>query len=225
MADTAGAVRRGLTSPALRAVRRPSRAILIALYSTTVSLGALATPLTALLLVSPLLALLTIVLYLPAYRSRLHDRPPGQHILTAGFTGAGLRAFVSGAQLLGVLGAAASLSVLALAVVVLGAHLVEADPLVALRRRPAAGDEAALRALLRRAPLQMLFRRWHTTGRTVAAASSQQDYQMAVYLRELLLDELHTRDPAGAQRWIDQGGTQSPERHIHSDQDLPGPHT
>ena len=234
VADVSGSARCSWTGPVLqRAGRRLGRLVLVALYTATVSLGALTTPLAPLLGLSLVLALGVGALYRWAYRAQLHDRPPRHQVVNAGFAGAGVLPFVSGALLLGVLGVAVTLAVLALAVVVVGGHLVATDLSTVLRRLPAAvgtgagddaagADEAALRALLRRAPLQLLFRRWHATGRTVGGTRSGERYEMAVYLRELLLDELHTRDPAGAQRWLDQGGAQPPERHIRSDRPAPG---
>ena len=107
--------------------------------------------------------------------------------------------------------------VLARTVLVLRAHLAPAVPSTMPRRWPTStvcthirgqvsgAEETALRALLRNAPTRLLFRRWHGTGRTVAAEGSGQGYDTGVYLRGLLLDEPHTRDPAGTQRWIEQG--------------------
>ena len=144
--------------------------------------------------------------------------------MVAGLAGASVLPFASGARLLGALG----LSLLALTLLLLGANLAAADPLAVVRRLSAAtvgavppapaaaADEADLRALLRQAPLPMLFRRWHETGRSVRGTRSAQDYTTAVCLRDLLLDELHARDPAGARRWIRQGGAQPPETYIRA---------
>ena len=223
------AAARRLLLAALRTVCRLGVAVLGVLSMATVSLGALSTPLPALLIACPVLALVAGTAYLTVHRARLHERAPRHRVVTAGFTGAGVLPFMSGAELLGVLGAVLTVTALVVAVLLLRAHLHAADPSTVLLPAPCTdiqsgtgSDEAALRALLRRAPLDSLFRRWHGTGRTVNSARSGRGYETAVYLRGLLLDELHTRDPAGTQRWIDQGGAQPPERHIRSDRALPG---
>ena len=234
MDESRGAARRGPLTAVLRSARRLGVVVLGVLCLATVSLGALSTPLPALLIACPVLALITGTLYVPAHRARLHETAPRHQVVAAAFTGAGVLPFVSGAELLGVFGAVLTLAVVAVAVLLVSAHLHVADPFRVPRRLRATAvctdiqggatgtDEAALRALLRRAPLPALFRRWHGTGRTVDSTRSGRGYETAVYLRGLLLDELHERDPAGTQRWIEQGGAQPPERHIRDGRALPG---
>lgn len=209
---------------ALRLVRRLGVALLTGLYVIVGCLGVLITPLSSLLIIGPLLAAAGAAGYCCALLARVGSPPARHRLAAAGALAAVLLPFLSGAQMLGAVGGALVLTASLLAVLVLGLWLLAIPSPAGARHllAPGPADDAELREVLRQAPLQMLFRRWHATSDTLRSQPSGHTQAAAVYLRERLLDELHDRDPVGAQRWIDHGDGRRPERHIRSDQDLTG---
>lgn len=137
---------------------------------------------------------------------------------------AGLVPFAEGVRVLGHLGAGLALVTLGLTLgaaawtdwLDLSADAPARDPQV---RLPAA-DEDAVRELLRALPLDLLCAEWVATGRGLSAGRPGGRSSTAAHLRELLLDELERRDPAGVARWLHDAPDAPPDRYLRDDQGL-----
>jgi hypothetical protein len=80
------------------------------------------------------------------------------------------------------------------------------------------GDENAIREVVTAMPTELLFDEWRATQRRLKAGTG--DTMREVRVRELLLGELHSRDPVGAARWLREGPADLPDLYIRPDSGL-----
>lgn len=140
------------------------------------------------------------------------------------FAGAGCALavpFVMGAVALGTAGA-----VLTMVVVVTGAVLL-GGWLTALCRedevaRSTVQDTKVLGELIGAVPMSALLEEWRLSEAVLATASDPDERAAAALARELLLDEMARRDPAGVRRWLQDGAAASPDRHLRDDAEPAG---
>jgi hypothetical protein len=107
-------------------------------------------------------------------------------------------------------------------VVVVTGAVVSGRRLTALCRedevaRSPVQDTRVLGELISAVPLSALLAEWRLTEAVLAEATDPDDRAAASSARELLLDEMTRRDPAGVRRWLQDGAHASPDRHLRDD--------
>jgi hypothetical protein len=150
------------------------------------------------------------------------DPPRLPHPLVAGVAVGSLPAAVAGTAALG-----ASPGI----VIALGLALSAAAGVTWLASFPAesrAGTEAfavrvkaeqSLRQVLRALPLDELFAEWRRAHAPGTARGSE--FPMEIRMRQLLIDEMQRRDPAGTARWLREGPGEPPDGYIRGRRDGP----
>jgi MFS family permease len=137
-------------------------------------------------------------------------------VLLSGFGWALFIPFVMGAVALGVVG-----GVLTVVLVLLGA-LVLMGRVIDLCRSDAVSncagtDVLLLRELVRGLPTPALLEEWRSAEAVLDEATDPGRRAAAIQLRVLLLEEMSRRDPAGIERWLQEGAGGLPDRHIRRD--------
>ncbi len=128
--------------------------------------------------------------------------------------------FVMGVIALGAAGA-----VLTVTVVVTGAVLA-GGRLASLCREDvapsAAPDTRVLGELIGAVPMSALVEEWRLSEALLSTTTDPDERAAASLARELLLDEMTRRDPAGVRRWLQDGAAASPDRHLRDDAEPAG---
>jgi hypothetical protein len=143
-------------------------------------------------------------------------RPSARRVvLLSGLGWALMVPFVMGAVALGAAGA-----VLTVVLVLLGA-LVLMGWIIDLCRSDAASSCAGMDApllgdLVRGLPTPALLEEWQSSEADLDAAGPEHRVA-AIQVRVLLLEEMSRRDPAGVERWLQEGAGGIPNRHIRGD--------
>jgi hypothetical protein len=112
------------------------------------------------------------------------------------------------------------LPVLALVIVVVraaicGAGVAPADAWSPGRLPAQAGVmDASPRAVLAAMPLQVLLAKWQATQLTQRLELRPHEAEATRWVRELIIDELQNRDPAGSARWLADGAVHPPDHYI-----------
>ncbi|NEK84518.1 hypothetical protein GCU60_01895 [Blastococcus saxobsidens] len=197
---------------ALRVAVRVGRVLAATIFVTTALIGAVVAPWPWMLLYAPAVGALaggTVALARSGSRQDAASRRTVVHAAVVGFLavpfGAGLPA----------LGGAGGVVVLFLLVV---ASLVAADWLAEEQPGPPVAGAAELRSVVGALPTQDLVHAWLGTEDLLRSA---REHRRVAELREVLLDELARRDPAGVAEWLAAGG-RSPVPHISVDRDTTG---
>jgi hypothetical protein len=79
-------------------------------------------------------------------------------------------------------------------------------------------DEDLMRQVLTAMPTELLLDEWEATRSRLTAGAG--DPLEAVRLRDLLIEELRSRDPVGTARWLLEGPADLPDLHIRPDPGL-----
>ena len=208
-------------SPAGRGTRRAgqllrtcARAVLHVLYTATVLLGLLVTPLYATLVFAPVLGMAAAAVHAELARSLTGARPAGARLALTALTTAGFVPFTQGLRLLQSAGVVVGLLVVGLFTVLVATGITHLAPAAPARRTGPAAEQP-LRELLRVLPLDMLVSEWADLHRGPDHGSSH-----AEHYRRLLLDELSRRDPT-ADRWWRSGAAEPPYRGLRDDRGSP----
>lgn len=193
--------------PAWRWLRRALRAGALASYGTLAAAGALSAPAPS-FLVGLLLGGTGGVLVAWLHRGGT-DLPPLPHPAVAGTALACLPAAIAGTAVLGSwAGVVVGLGLVAgTSFVVHRVSLPAAEPAPPAHGGPeSVDDEESLRDLLRLLPGDLLLEEWRSarTGPTAGATPG------GMRLRQLLVDEILRRDPAGAGGWLEDGADDPP---------------
>ncbi len=155
------------------------------------------------------------------HRHASADAPQLPHPALAAVVAAGLPAAFAGS---GATGPWGGLLLVVLLVVTTGffGRWISSDRVV--RPGPPGGrdlgswDEELLRDVVSALPTDLLFDEWQVTQRRLTGRAS--DLIWEVRLRDLLIDELHARDPLGTARWMNEGINHPPDRYIQRDSSL-----
>ena len=213
-ASTAGSAipSRALRRAVWRTAVRWGRALAATVFVATALVGAAVTPWWWMLLFAPVLGALaggTVAVVDPDF-----PREPSSRRLVCYAVGVGVLLLPFGTAL-PALGDAGGLT----AVVLLGVgSLVAADRLPDDDAPPPVRDVTALGAVLPGRPPAELVGEWMATEELLRAPRHRSS---AAEVRDLLLEELTRRDPAGVARWL-AAGAASPRPYIRVDGDLPG---
>jgi hypothetical protein len=128
---------------------------------------------------------------------------------------------IAGVVALGVAGV-----VLAVAVVLTGMLLLTAWLVDQCRADEAARstwkDTRVLGELIGVVPISALLEEWRAAGAVLATATDPDERAAAALARQLLLDEMTRRDPAGVGRWLRDGADASPGQHLRDDAEPAG---
>jgi hypothetical protein len=81
-------------------------------------------------------------------------------------------------------------------------------------------DEDLVRHFLTAMPRELLLDEWRVSQRRLTAGSG--DALWEVRVRELLIDELQTRDPVGTARWLSEAPASPPDHFIRPEPGLGG---
>ncbi|NEM06570.1 hypothetical protein [Geodermatophilus normandii] len=197
---TAGRLARGTV--------RIARPALLAVAVPVAALGAVALPLGRAVVLVPLMAAVAAALVAAG-----HDGFPGRPgarrtVALAAAWGALAVPFASGVHLTGPVGAAAVAIVLVLGLV------VAADATSRALTR-SARDVAAQLAV--ESSLRELWEQWQWTGEALRPGADPAGRATALVLRDVLLDELARRDPAGFDRWMREGAGDPPDHWYEQD--------
>jgi hypothetical protein len=79
-------------------------------------------------------------------------------------------------------------------------------------------DEDLMRHVLTAMPTELLLDEWEATRSRLTAGAG--DPLVMVHLRDLLIEELRSRDPAGTARWLLEGPADLPDLYIRPDPGL-----
>lgn len=192
--------------------------VLDTLYVAVALLGALGAGFLVMVVMLPIGGLLGAVVARGVHRA-LHpgqDAPFSLHLPVAGRT-ALFSPFVVGMESLGE-DSVHVLIVLTLLCTVAGAGWTHALGTEVAGPRPQAPSQlsevelASVRNLLGALPIEELLHEWRWSRRRLRT-----DPHRAVQLRDLLLEELEQRDPAGFRAWLRDGLEQDPGQHIRGD--------
>jgi hypothetical protein len=185
----------------------------LVVYALLTATGALMSPVISLAL-GVLLTIICAELVATLHQAA-EDLPPLPHPLVAGISVGSLPAAVAGTTTLG----ASPGIIIALALALGAAAGVQwiASPPVGSPARKAATvdrlkDERSLRQVLRALPTDVLFAEWRSIQTPDGARGSE--LLLEVRMRELLIDEMQRRDPAGTARWLSEGPGEPPDGYI-----------
>jgi hypothetical protein len=196
-----------------RGLLRAARSLALAVYALLTATGALMSPGISLLL-GVLLAIIGAELVASLHQAA-EDLPPLPHPLVAGASVGSLPAAVAGTTTLGAnLGIVIALG-LALGAAA-GVQWIASPPVGSPARKTATADrvkdERSLRQVLRALPTDVLFSEWRSTQ--IPAGARGSELLLEVRMRELLIDEMQRRDPAGTARWLSEGPGEPPDGYI-----------
>jgi hypothetical protein len=193
-----------------RGLLRAARSLALVVYVLLIATGALTSPQISLLL-GVLLAIIGAELVASLHQAA-EDLPALPHPLVAGVSVGSLPAAVAGTTALGASPGIVIALGLALGAAA-GAQWIATPPLGSPARTAATGDqvtdERSLRQLLRALPTDVLFAEWRRTRTPGGARGSE--LLLEVRMRELLIDEMQRRDPAGSARWLREGPGEPPD--------------
>ena len=201
------------------ALIRAARPVGLFLYLVLIAGGALFHPRTALLYGAGLGAVGGFIALLARWAP--DPLPSLPHPMLAAAVMAGLPAAGAGSTLLGAWSAPVTVFGLTLAAVCLGHGLCsEADSRTdsAAHQRLRMRDEDIVRRMLSAMPTEMVLEEWRGTQGRLHAGTG--DRLWNARLRELLIDELETRDPVGTSCWLSAGPDEPPDRYIRGELDL-----
>jgi hypothetical protein len=196
-----------------RAILRAARSLAFVVYAVLTAMGALMLPGLALALGVPF-ALIggALVALLHKDAERL---PPLPHPLVAGLCVGSLPVAVAGTTALGV----PSGIVIGLGLVIGAAAGVEwlasapaRWPTRTAARADRVTDERSLRQVLRALPTDVLLAEWRSTHVSDDARGSEVVQELR--MRELLIDEMQRRDPAGTARWLTESPDDPPDGYV-----------
>lgn len=201
---------------------RLSGLLLRTVFTATALFGLLVTPLTAVLLLVPALALGAAGLA-AGFVWYVQQHWPTRAALTATARNtAAVVPFSEGVQALRGVGTAIVVVVLSLLIVVLvswTSRLSGAAP-----RSPAPGTSArsdeSLRDLLHVVPLETVFDEWRAVQDLPGQRADEAERRAAIRTRTLLLDEMQRRDPTGFATWLAGGASAPPEQHVRDGRGL-----
>jgi hypothetical protein len=182
-------------------------------YALLTAMGALMSPGISLLL-GVLLAVIGAELMTSLHQAA-EDLPRLPHPLVAGVGVGSLPAAVAGTTTLGASPGIVIALGLALGTAA-GAQWIASPPVGSPARTAATADrvkdERSLRQVLRALPTDVLLAEWRSTqtGRGARGSELLQEVRM----RELLIDEMQRRDPAGTARWLSEGPGDPPEGYV-----------
>lgn len=204
-----------------------ARRVAVTIFTPVVFLGLLASPLITTLVGAPVAAVLAVSAGLTAYRLFAERWPTARVVHLCAAIGFGLPLYVEGAEALGKLGGALTITLVAIGIGVVvawvrtGYTLFAPPPPSATppQRASTAGGHDSLRELLAAMPLEALFDEWRATEDDEHLAHPH-DRHARNRLRALIVEELGRRDPAGAGRWLARGAADPPEHHITVDPPL-----
>lgn len=201
---------------------RAARDAGLVLYGFLVAVGALFDPASVLFGAPMAVGGYWFVVSLP--RRVGDDLPQQLHPALAAAVAGGLPAALSGASVTGAWGALA-VGILVVEAAVLLVHWVGTDapapPLPGAGRDVCGGyglgtgDEHLVRQALSAMPTEFLFDEWEATHARLTAGIG--DPLGEVRCRDLLIEELRSRDPAGAARWLIEGPADLPDLYIRPD--------
>lgn len=181
-------------------------------YAGAALVGAIVAPPHATLIVAPVCAALVATAWVAAHVALVDLRPTGRSTCVATCLAFGLPLFLHGAAATGDAGSASALLLLPPAVAH-GLPWVRAMwsagrplPQTAL---PDLDDESSLRDVLAAISLRDRFDEWRATQTTGSFGDLR--------TREMIIDELRWRDPAGVEHWLADGAGQAPEHYIGRD--------
>ena len=196
------------------------RAMTVALYCVLIAVGALVYP-TAAVIAGPAAALGGAA-FADSLRRRVDaEFPEIYHPTLAGALAGGAPAALSGSSVLEAWGGLAVALLLLAAAVLFGQWIGSAAPVpprTVEGHHLSARDEQSLRQVLTAMPTDVLLDEWHVTQRRLASGAEGTLWE--VQLRDLLIDELSTRDPSGTARWLSGGIVEAPGRHIRPDSEF-----
>ncbi|WP_138760224.1 hypothetical protein [Modestobacter altitudinis] len=187
----------------------------MAVLSTAI-MGALFSPPLVTLAAAPTVGLLAasqVALAHPGFPAQVAAR---RFVLSAGAGCAVLVLFVAGASELGAVGGVMVMTVLLTGAVVLAAWLADLsdDDRVATSTMQ---DARVLEDWLGAVPMSALVEQWRLSEVVLSTATDPDERSAATLARELLLDEMTRRDPAGVHRWLQEGADAPPSLHVRDD--------
>jgi hypothetical protein len=187
----------------------------------TAAMGALSSPALATLVGAPLAGLFVasqVALVHPGFPAQPSAR---RAVLLAGAGCALGVPFVMGATALGTTGAVLTMIVITTGAVSVAGRLTELcrDDEVS---RPTAQDTRVLGELIGAVPMSTLLEEWRLSEAVLATATDPDERSAASLAREMLLDEMTRRDPAGVRRWLQDDAAASPDRHLRDDAEPTG---
>ena len=196
-----------------RGILRAAASLALVVFTVLTAIGVLMFPGVSLALGVPLAVIggaLVALLHKDA-----ESLPPLPHPLVAGSCLGSLPAAAAGTTALG----APSGMVIGLSLILGAAVAVEwtASPLGPWPTRTASradrvGDVGWLRRVLRALPTDSLFAEWRRTR--ISGGAHGNEVLQAVRMRELLIDEMQRRDPAGTARWLTEGPGDPPDGYV-----------
>jgi hypothetical protein len=208
----------------IRIATRLARHAAATIFVPVVFLGLVASPLSTTLVGGPVAATLAVTCGLTAYRLFAERWPQVHFLRTCGSIGFGLPLYLEGADVLGTLGGALTLALVAIGTCLVVARIgsgqnpfdLPPPSATSTRPPPVTANDDDLRRLLAAMPLEALFEEWRATDEGDYLLP-QPGRQARNQLRLLLLDELRHRDPTGVDRWLARGAVDPPEHHITDD--------
>ncbi|HEX2074775.1 MAG TPA: hypothetical protein VHF92_13400 [Geodermatophilus sp.] len=190
--------------------------VLLTVVVAVALLGAVVTPPVTMLLVAPALGIVFATHAALAQAAFPGGSSVRRTALLAGVGGTLLVPFAAG---IGFLGTVGGMVVLALVAMAGGAALGWMARRPAEHDGPATGeaDPAGLHERIRDLPTRTLLTQWRWAGTQLRSGTDPERRMALVRLRALVLDELSRRDPAGVERWLENGGRDDLDRHITAD--------
>ena len=190
--------------------------VLLTVVVAVALLGAVITPPVTMLFLAPALGVVFATHAALAQAAFPGGASVGRTALLAGVGGTLLVPFAAGIGFLGMVG---GMVLLALAAMAGGAALGWIGRRPGKHDGPAAGeaDPARLRERVRDLPTRALLTQWRWSGAQLRSGTDPERRMALVRLRALVLDELSRRDPAGIERWLEDGGRDDLDRHIAAD--------
>jgi hypothetical protein len=192
---------------------RAARSLALVVYVLLTATGALTSPEISLLL-GVLLAIIGAELMASLHQAA-GDLPPLPHPLVAGVSVGSLPAAVAGTTTLGASPGIVIALGLALGAAA-GAQWIATPPMGSPAGTAGTADhvkdERSLRQVLRALPTDVLFTERRRTQTPGGARGSE--LPLEVRMRELLIDEMQRRDPAGTARWLSEGLGEPPDGYV-----------
>ena len=193
---------------------RMVRSVALVIYAGLTANGALLSPRSSLAL-GGLFAFTGAALVASLHRCAVDGLSPLPHPLVAGIGAGCLPAAVAGTTTLGArAGMVVGLGLVLGAVV--GGHWIGSPPARSpVPPTPATDrvkDEQSLRQILRAVPTDVLCAEWRNTQAPGGALGSE--FVVDIRMRDMLIDEMQRRDPAGTARWLSEGAGELPDGYI-----------